>query len=87
MLNFLSGMAVGGFLVSSLFFFRFWRRAKDSLFCYFGIAFVLFAIGQMASLFFDVPQDDRTWIYLLRLAGFVLLLVAIVGKNMSKSKN
>ena len=33
------------------------------------------------SIFFDTPHDDKTWVYLLRLAGFVLLLVAIAGKN------
>lgn len=86
MLDFLSGMAAAGFLVAALFFFRFWRRAKDSLFCYFGIAFVLFAIGQTASLLFGAPHDDRTWTYLLRLGGFILLLVAIIGKNMNKAK-
>jgi uncharacterized membrane protein HdeD (DUF308 family) len=84
MLNFFSGMAAGGFLIAALFFFRFWRKIKDSLFCYFGIAFVLFAIAQTASLYIDAPQDDRTWIYLLRLAGFILLLIAIIGKNMGK---
>lgn len=86
MVNFLSGMATAGFLTAALFFFRFWRRAKDSLFFYFGVAFVLFAAGQAAPLVLDAPHDDRTWIYLLRLAGFILLLVAIAGKNMSSSK-
>jgi Family of unknown function (DUF5985) len=86
MLNFLSGMTAAGFLIAALFFFRFWRRAKDSLFAYFGISFVLFAISQTASLFLDAPHDDRTWIYLLRLSGFILLLVAIVGKNIGRSK-
>ena len=45
----------------------------------------LFAAGQTASLFFG-PHDDTTLIYLIRLAGFVLLLVAIAGKNFRRKK-
>ncbi|HEV2629293.1 MAG TPA: DUF5985 family protein [Pseudolabrys sp.] len=81
MYNFLSGMVTAGYLVAALFFFRFWRRTKDSLFANFSIAFLLFASGQFGSIWFDGQHDDNTWIFLLRLAGFVLLLVAIVRKN------
>lgn len=81
MYGFLSGMVTAGYLVAALFFFRFWRRTKDSLFANFSIAFLLFASGQFGSIWFDGPHDDNTWIFLLRLAGFVLLLVAIVRKN------
>jgi hypothetical protein len=85
MYNFLSGMVTTGYLVAALFFFRFWHRTKDSLFVNFSIAFLLFASGQLGSIWFDGPHDDNTWIFLLRLAGFVLLLVAIVRKNYSPS--
>lgn len=81
MYNFLSGMVTAGYLVAALFFFRFWHRTKDSLFANFSIAFLLFASGQFGSIWFDGQHDDNTWIFLLRLAGFVLLLVAIVRKN------
>jgi uncharacterized membrane protein HdeD (DUF308 family) len=86
MVQFLSGMTTAGFLIAALFFFRFWRRTRDSLFATFGVSFILFAIGQMASLVSDAPQDDRTWVYLLRLAGFILLLIAIIRKNFGESK-
>jgi hypothetical protein len=45
----------------------------------------LFAAGQASVLAFVGPHDDGTWTFLLRLAGFALLLVAIVRKNFSKS--
>jgi len=86
MFAFLSGMTAAGFLIAALFFFKFWRRTRDSLFANFGISFILFALGQAGSLVFDAPHDDKTWIYLLRLAGFILLLIAIVGKNLGESK-
>ncbi|HWE79704.1 MAG TPA: DUF5985 family protein [Pseudolabrys sp.] len=81
MYNFLSGMVTAGYLVAALFFFRFWGRTKDSLFANFSIAFLLFASGQFGSIWFNGQHDDNMWIFLLRLAGFVLLLVAIVRKN------
>ena len=81
MYDFVSGMVTAGYLVAALFFFRFWRRTKDSLFANFSIAFLLFASGQFGSIWFDGQHDDNAWIFLLRLAGFVLLLVAIVRKN------
>jgi hypothetical protein len=81
MYNFLSGMVTAGYLVAALFFFRFWRRTNDSLFANFSIAFLLFASGQFGSILFEGSHDDTTWIFVPRLIGFVLLLVAIVRKN------
>lgn len=84
MLEFLSGMISGGYLIAGLFFFRFWKRTGDVLFATFGVSFVLFAVSQGALLLTDSPREDRGWIYLFRLAGFVLLLGAIIWKNMSR---
>jgi membrane-associated PAP2 superfamily phosphatase len=84
MFDFLSGMDAAGFLVAALFFFRFWHRTKDSLFANFGIAFMLFGMSQVISLAFDTPHDDKIWVYLLRLTAFMLLLVAIVSKNLKR---
>lgn len=83
MLNYISGMISAGYLIAALFFFRFWRRTNDALFAVFGISFILFTISQGASLALDSLREDRGWIYLFRLAGFVLLLGSIVWKNIS----
>ena len=84
MINFLSGMVTAGFLVAALFFLRFFRRTKDNLFAIFATSFLLLAIGQASALWFGGAHDDSTWTYLLRLAGFVLLLIAIARKNFSR---
>jgi Kef-type K+ transport system membrane component KefB len=86
MASFLSGMITAGFLVAALFFLRFWSRTRDSLFATFGIAFLLFAIGQTLSVTFDFLQDDKTLVFVMRLLGFGLLLVAIARKNLQKQK-
>ena len=86
MATFLSGMITAGFLVAALFFLRFWKRTGDFLFASFGISFVLFAISQSLSVSFDFLHDDKTAVFVLRLVGFGLLLVAIARKNLVHPK-
>lgn len=86
MVYFLSGMITAGFLIASLFFFRFCRRTGDALFFVFGVSFVLFAMSHASALLSDAPRDDRTWVYLLRLSGFALLLIGIFWKNFGKTE-
>jgi uncharacterized protein DUF5985 len=86
MLIFLSGMVTAGFLIAAAFFFRFWQRTRDTLFAVLGVSFVLFALSQAASLSVDVPQDDRTAIFLLRLLGFIVLLAGILAKNLKRAR-
>jgi uncharacterized protein DUF5985 len=81
MYDFLTGVATAGFLVAAVFFFRFWKTTQDTFFAILGIAFVLFAANQAAVALLEVPREEQSWIYLLRLVGFALLLVAIAQKN------
>lgn len=81
MFEFLSGVIVMGFLVSGLFFLRFWRRTHDLLFVAFALAFWLLALNQILLVLVDIPYEERSWIYLLRLAAFTLIIVAVVRKN------
>ena len=79
--TFISGMVAAGFLVSGLFFLRFWRRTHDGLFISFALAFWLLGLGQTLVALADIPVEERSWIYLLRLAAFSLILIAIFRKN------
>jgi hypothetical protein len=80
--DFLTGVATTGFLVAAVFFFRFWKTTRDSFFAILAIAFVLFAANQAGVALLEVSREEQSWIYLLRLVGFALLLVAIALKNM-----
>jgi hypothetical protein len=82
---FVTGMTTMGFLIAGLFFFRFWQRTRDRLFVYFGVSFFVLAISQTLIAISDIPREDQSWIYLLRFAAFVLLIVGIVGKNFRRS--
>lgn len=82
---FFAGAITAGFVVASLFFFSFWRRTADSLFAAFGCAFLLFAANQALVTLCNIPVEYRSGAYLLRLAGFALLIVAIVRKNVRRA--
>jgi hypothetical protein len=82
---FLGGALTLGFLAASLFFLKFWRRTGDRLFLAFAAAFVLIAANQAAAVIFGVPGEDQSYIYLLRLAAFGLIILAILRKNVGRS--
>ena len=79
--DFLSGAITMGFLVAGFFFLRFWKRTRDTLFLAFAAAFWLLGLGQALLTFADIPVEERSWLYLLRLAAFSLILVSIWRKN------
>jgi hypothetical protein len=81
---FLAGAVSLGFLVAALFFLKFWRRTGESLFAAFAAAFVLIAANQAAPVLFGIPDEALGGVYLLRLAAFVLIMLAVLRKNMAK---
>ncbi len=77
----LSGLIIAGDLIAALFFLKFWRRSGDLLFAIFAAAFLLLALGQTLLALTNVPVEERSWIYLLRLSAFILIIGGIVHKN------
>ncbi len=89
---FLAGISMATFAASGLFFVKLWRAAQDRFFAFFAIACGLLSIERVVALFvqgvFDsdlVPLPESTsWIYLIRLLAFLMIVIAIVSKNMHK---
>ncbi|MGZ8310850.1 MAG: DUF5985 family protein [Allosphingosinicella sp.] len=81
LVDFLSGAITMGFLVAGLFFLRFWKRTHEGLFLAFAFAFWLLGLTQALLAFTDMPVEERSWLFLLRLAAFSLILVSIWRKN------
>ena len=79
--DFLSGAVAFGFLVCALFFLRFWRRTRDQLFMAFALAFALLGANQTVLALANIPTEHRGVLFLVRLAAFALILVAIIRKN------
>lgn len=81
MFAFVSGLITMGFLVSGLFFLRFFIRTRDMLFAAFAAAFWLLAGNQALLALSNLPVEERSSIYLLRLAAFATIIMAIALKN------
>jgi hypothetical protein len=86
MITFLAGALTASYLVAALFFLKFWRKTRDRLFSHFALAFVFFALNQIGTAVLEVNTERGSLIYLLRIAGYILILVAIIEKNRSQPK-
>jgi O-antigen/teichoic acid export membrane protein len=82
--DFVFGMITMGHVVAGLFFAKFWRRSRDPLFAIFAVAFWLLALNQAIVAALDGPREEQSWAYLLRLAAFILIIVAIIYKNAAR---
>lgn len=65
----------------ALFFLRFWHQSGDRLFAIFALAFGVFAVNRLILVLLGDDDENATYVYLVRLAAFLLILVAIADKN------
>lgn len=84
--SFLLGVIAMSSLTAGVFFLRFWRDTRDSLFLAFAVAFLIEALNRVASLLLVQPNEGTPWIYIVRLFAFLLILGAIVNKNRGTAK-
>ena len=83
---FLNGIIVLGHGTAGLFFLRFWRKTHDRLFLKFAIAFWLLGVIRIAMAALGQAGEDH-YLYWFRLAAYLLILIAIVDKNMHWRKD
>ena len=81
---FVAGALTLGWLAIGVFFLKFWRRTGDLLFLAFAVAFALLAANQAVPVLFGVPSENQSHIYLLRLAAFLLIILAVLRKNLRR---
>jgi len=84
--DFLAGAVTMAYLVATIFFLRFWVRARDVLFLTFAAAFFLLAVNQGLIGIYGSTTETRAAFYSLRLVGFLLIIAAIVRKNLVREK-
>lgn len=77
----LHGAMAMGFGVIGLFFLRFFRDRRDTLFAFFSAAFWLMAANNIALALNDAAAETRVHLYVIRLLAFVLIILGIVVKN------
>ena len=81
MQDFVLGAIAMACWAASLFFFRFWQKSRDRLFAIFAAAFLLLGLTRVGLALAKDPSEDTTYLYWVRLAAYVLILVAIADKN------
>ena len=65
----------------ALFFFRFWAKTRDKLFVHFAVAFLLLGIERIVLFLLNQESEYKSYVYLIRLAAFLVMVFAIVQKN------
>ena len=79
-----TGAIAMGYAVAGLFFLRFWREARDRLFGLFALAFFVLAVNRIVGLALFGTEEGYSGnhVYWIRLAAFLLILAAIIDKNL-----
>ena len=68
-------------LIVALFFLRFWRQTRDSLFLWFAIAFATDSVTRLIEGLSPVSDENEPFVYVPRLVTFALIILAIIQKN------
>ena len=79
--DFLGGAIALGFAIAALFFLKFLHRTREGLFLAFAGSFLLLGVTQALLTLGGVPTEERSWLYLLRLLAFLLILAALWWQN------
>lgn len=81
---FLLGFVAGCSVCAALFFLRFWRQTGDSLFLAFAAFFTIQMLLNASVLSLDHPNEGTLWIFSLRLLSVLLVLGAVLAKNVGR---
>ena len=80
--GFLIGVIATSSVTAGFFFLKFWKTTRDSLFLAFGASLLIEGLNRCALLFVQKPNEGSPWIDLVRLLSVLLILVAILRKNL-----
>lgn len=86
MIAFLNGAVAFAYLVAAVYFLRFWRKTRDRFFLGFATAFFLFTLNLGIATLLGVEDERTGYSYALRVLGFLLILVAILEKNLRRPR-
>lgn len=78
---FLLGFVCAGSLVAAVFFLRFWRSTRDTLFMAFTIFFAIEGANDAYVLTLPHPNEGSVAVTIIRLIAVIGILAAIVWKN------
>ena len=67
--------------VVGLIFLRLWQDSRDRFFLFFALSFFVQAVNRIALALSAAPQEGSPGHYMVRLAAYVLIILAILDKN------
>lgn len=74
------GAIAAASLLAGLFFFRFWRTARDRFFLYFALSFWIEGLNRIAIGLVQGSEDNPVF-YGVRIVAYGLIVAAIWQKN------
>ena len=90
--SFWAGIATATFLASGLFFLKFWKASSDRFFLYFAMSCFFLGTERILLLWLLPsteanyrPPEAQAWVYLVRMAAYILILYAVIQRNRAKS--
>jgi uncharacterized membrane protein HdeD (DUF308 family) len=84
--SFLQGTIAAGFAIAGVFFLRYWKETRDRLFLLFALSFLTSAVNRvMLAATASSEREHDHYLYLVRLASFLLIIIAIVDKNVRRA--
>ncbi len=84
--DFFSGATAVFYFVATLVFLKFWRRTGQGLFLWFALAFGVLGLQPMIVGAMSLDSEQESQLFLLRLVGFLLIIVGVIWANRSSSK-
>jgi hypothetical protein len=81
--QFLWGMVAALSLVAAVFFWKFWRRTRETLFVALAAGFGLLAAHWAALGVLNPGDETRHYLYIVRFLAFVVMIAGVVAKNRS----
>lgn len=81
-----SGALVMAYLIAGLFFLKFYRSTRDRLFLLFAWSFWILSSQRFALALTTREAEDSVVIYAVRLLAFLIILWAIIDKNISTKR-
>ena len=76
-----------GYFVAAIFFLKFYKTTKDRLFGFFAAAFGILSCQRVALALTTKTVEDTVLIYVIRLIAFLIILFAIIDKNMQAKRS
>ncbi len=81
---FILGALAAMFVVAGVFFLRFWRESRDPLFLAFAVSFLIRGFNRFPRAIMARPNVGSPWNYVIDLLASLLIVAAIVKKNMAQ---